>query len=95
MVDAGTAAREMGIPLAAFKWLARRVGVDAPDEEGRVVRRNQRAAELIQDLKIPRTVWDDDLFRQVGLQLDAHAGDPDFRKAFDTVVIPMPVEGER
>jgi hypothetical protein len=95
MVDASTAAREMGIPLAAFKWLARRVGVDAPDEEGLVVRRNQRAAELVQGLKIPRTAWDDDLFRQVGLQLDAHAGDPDFKKAFDTVVVPVPVpEGE-
>jgi hypothetical protein len=95
MVDAGTAAREMGIPLAAFKWLARRVGVDAPDEEGRVVRRNQRAAELVQGLKIPRTAWDDDLFRQVGLQLDAHAGDRDFQKLFDTVTVPVPVEGGR
>jgi hypothetical protein len=60
-----------------------------------VVRRNQRAAELVRGLKIPRTAWDDDLFRQVGLQLDAHAGDPDFKKAFDTVVVPVPVpEGE-
>jgi hypothetical protein len=87
-VDARTAAREMGVPEPAFKWLARRAGVEGPNEKGVVVQRNQRAQELLQGLTMPRSAWDDDSFRQLGLLLEAHADDPDLRKLFDKVVVP-------
>jgi hypothetical protein len=89
-VTTETAAREMGLPVSAFKWLCLRIGVEGPNEKGVVVQRNQRATELVRGKEVPRSVWDDDLFRQVGLTLDAHAGDPEFRKVFDTVTVPYP-----
>jgi hypothetical protein len=87
-VTLDTAAKELGIPAAAFKWLARRAGVEGLNAEGRVVQRNQRANELVQGLAIPRSAWDDDLLRQMGTLLEAHADDPDLRKLFDKVVVP-------
>jgi hypothetical protein len=86
-VDARQAARELGIPEPALKWLAVRAGVEAPNEKGVVVQRNQRSQELVQGLSIPRSAWDDDSFRQLGLLLEAHADDPDLKKIFDKVQV--------
>jgi hypothetical protein len=91
-VDVQTQAREMGIPLPAFKWLAIRAGVEKP-RGGVVVQRNQRAQEAVHDMAVPRSVWDDDLLRQVGLLLEAHASDPDLVKIFDRVNAEVPLKG--
>jgi hypothetical protein len=92
-VDAKQAAREMGIPEPALKWLAVRAGVEAPDEKGVVVQRNQRAQELVQGLSVPRSAWDDDCTRQMGLLLEAHQSDPDLKKIFDAVQAEVPLKG--
>jgi hypothetical protein len=47
----------------------------------------------VHDMAVPRSVWDDDLLRQVGLLLEAHASDPDLVKIFDRVNAEVPLKG--
>jgi hypothetical protein len=86
-VNADLAAREFGIPKPALLWLLQRVGVEAP-KKGVVNRYNTPAQVLIREGSIPRSSWDEDVFLQVGLMADAQAGDPDFKKLFDTAQVP-------
>jgi hypothetical protein len=53
-----------------------------------VNRYNTQAQILVSGGKVPRSAWDEDVFRQVGLMAEAYSTDPDFRKLFDTVVVP-------
>lgn len=88
-VTADVAAAEVGLPAPVLKWLLARVGPEAP-RRGVVNRYNTQAQALLQDMAIPRSAWDEDVFRQVGLAADAYAGDPAFKKLFDTVEVPVP-----
>ena len=59
------AARELGVPRAAFGYLASR----SP---------NQRPLELLQGRRIPRSVWERDTFREMGNLLSAYRENEDY-----------------
>jgi mono/diheme cytochrome c family protein len=86
-VNLDAASRECGLPKSATAWLLLRVGPEGP-EKGVTNRYNTQAQILVQGGKVPRSAWDEDVFRQVGLMAEAYSTDPDFRKLFDTVVVP-------